>query len=138
MRDSRRINSLMYHDLVDDSDTSASGFEGAAADRYKQTPENFESHLDAIEQRCFRAARAVCVDAALSAKTEATPWVATFDDGGVSAVDAAVRLKQRVTWDAKKAVKWLLGTRYIRSTRKVHERLKAGGDLAATLAARTR
>lgn len=273
----------MYHDLVDDADTSASGFEGAAADRYKQTPENFESHLDAIEQRCFRSAQAVCIDAALSANTEATPWVATFDDGGVSAVDAAARLKQRgsighffvttsrigttgflteeqirslheaghvvgshshthpapisalsddellsewqqsasilseilgeavtvasvpggfyskrvalaaeaagiralftseprskvetvgdctilgrftilrrtppkvaaafasgspltclqqrVTWDAKKAVKWLLGARYIRSTRKVHETLKASGDLAATLATRTR
>ena len=94
MRDSRRINSLMYHDLVEDKNTSASGFEGAAADRYKQTPENFESHLDAIEQRCVRSAKAVDVDTALSASPEATPWLATFDDGGVSAIDAAARLQQ--------------------------------------------
>ena len=85
----------MYHDLVEDSDTSASGFVGAAADRYKQTPTNFEAHLDAIERRCAVNAQAVSVDTALSTTADSTPWLLTFDDGGVSAVDVAVRLERR-------------------------------------------
>lgn len=94
MRDNRHIISLMYHDLVDDAATSASGFRGAAADRYKQTPENFESHLDAIARRCSTA-QAIAYDAALSQKGDSTPWLVTFDDGGVSAINAATRLERR-------------------------------------------
>ena len=93
MRHNRRINSLMYHDLVEDHDTSASGFIGAAADRYKQTPDNFESHLKAIEAKCGMIKRPVSVELALSSEGDA-PWVATFDDGGVSAVDTAARLER--------------------------------------------
>ncbi len=95
MRDNRRINSLMYHDLVEDGYTSASGFVGAAADRYKQSPELFESHLDAIEARCTESQRAVGVDEAMSADASSCHWIATFDDGGVSAMEAAVRLERR-------------------------------------------
>lgn len=95
MRDNRRINSLMYHDLVDDGNTSASGFVGAAADRYKQSPELFEQHLDAIEARCAESQRAVGVDEALSSDASSCHWVATFDDGGVSAMDAGARLERR-------------------------------------------
>lgn len=85
----------MYHDLVADDDTSASGFTGAAADRYKQTPDNFESHLDLIESRCSTNKRPVRVDQALTASAGELPWLATFDDGGVSAIDAAARLERR-------------------------------------------
>lgn len=85
----------MYHDLVEDNDTSASGFIGAAADRYKQTPDNFESHLTAIEAKCGMSKRPVSVEKALDAGSGDAPWVATFDDGGVSAVDAAARLERR-------------------------------------------
>lgn len=95
MRDNRRINSLMYHDLVADNETSASGFIGAAADRYKQTPENFESHLDFIEDRRSTNKRPVSVEKALTTSAGEAPWVATFDDGGVSAIDAAARLERR-------------------------------------------
>lgn len=95
MRDNRRINSLMYHDLVEDDHTSASGFNGAAADRYKQTPQNFESHLDVIERRRAANGQPVHIEQALSADAGTVPWIATFDDGGVSAIDAAARLEQR-------------------------------------------
>ena len=95
MRDNRHINSLMYHDLVEDTDTSASGFVGAAADRYKLTPDNFEAHLNSIEQRCAANGQPARIEQALTDDSGKAPWVATFDDGGISAIDAAARLERR-------------------------------------------
>lgn len=39
---------LMYHDVVAPGRDDESGFAGAAAARYKMTPGEFATHLDAI------------------------------------------------------------------------------------------
>lgn len=66
---------LMYHDVTADGCADASGFTGAAAARYKLSPEQFDRHLYAIGQ---------AVDTA--------PCL-TFDDGGASAMYIADRLE---------------------------------------------
>lgn len=67
---------LIYHDMAPPGDEHHYGFLGAAAARYKLTPERFEAHLDSI--------RAAHVEVGLAADH---PQAAlTFDDGGASAL----------------------------------------------------
>jgi peptidoglycan/xylan/chitin deacetylase (PgdA/CDA1 family) len=71
----------MYHDVVPAGSEDSSGFPGRDAAIYKVTPEVFDTHLAALQQ--FRADRSDLPE---------TPI--TFDDGGVSAVEAADTLER--------------------------------------------
>ena len=70
--DGECMPALMYHDVVADGMEDSSGFPGRDAARYKVTPTQFFSHLEAI-----------------SRSAGAGSAVMTFDDGGVSALQAA-------------------------------------------------
>jgi peptidoglycan/xylan/chitin deacetylase (PgdA/CDA1 family) len=72
----------MYHDVVDDGAEDSSGFVGRAAAFYKVTPRQLEAHLDAI----------VGFGPGTS---PGNGFVATFDDGGVTAMTAADALERR-------------------------------------------
>ncbi len=83
---------LMYHDVVEDSDHTLSGFPWPDAALYKLGPKLFDKHLRAIAGAV--AERPVTVDQVemqnlASLPPDATagsrPWMITFDDGGVSA-----------------------------------------------------
>jgi peptidoglycan/xylan/chitin deacetylase (PgdA/CDA1 family) len=69
------MTALMYHDVVAAGEEETSGFPGRDAALYKVTPEMFASHLDAIP-------------------SGGHPLI-TFDDGGVSALQAADVLETR-------------------------------------------
>jgi peptidoglycan/xylan/chitin deacetylase (PgdA/CDA1 family) len=71
---------LMYHDLVRPGREHSSGFPGRDAARYKVAPDRFEEHLLAIE-------------AAVGRSASQAPAM-TFDDGGVSALEAAAALER--------------------------------------------
>ncbi len=76
-------NVLIYHDVTAVAERNHYGFAGAAAARYKLTPDSFEAHLDAI------ASTGVSVGLA----PENPRAALTFDDGGSSALDAARMLE---------------------------------------------
>ncbi len=76
---------LIYHDIADPGEEDEYGFPGAAAARYKLTPDRFEAHLDAIAEA--RVAVGLAQDDAQA--------VLTFDDGGASAMRAAEALERR-------------------------------------------
>jgi peptidoglycan/xylan/chitin deacetylase (PgdA/CDA1 family) len=69
----------MYHDVVAEGEADRSGFPGRDAALYKITPERFEAHLAAIGR----------------GRPEQPDVIFTFDDGGISALDAAERLERR-------------------------------------------
>jgi peptidoglycan/xylan/chitin deacetylase (PgdA/CDA1 family) len=72
----------MYHAVVDDGAEDSSGFVGRDAAFYKVTPRQLEAHLDAI------------VDSG-PGTSPGNGFVATFDDGGVTAMTAADALERR-------------------------------------------
>lgn len=76
---------LIYHDIAAAHELDVHGFPGPVAARYKLSPEQFDTHLDAI------LATGVAV-APFSAGGQAA---ITFDDGGSSAVQAARALEAR-------------------------------------------
>lgn len=78
---------LIYHDLAAPGSADAVGFPGAAAARYKLTPETFAAHLEAIARTGVRVG--LVQDGAQAALT--------FDDGGASALQAA-ELLERHGW----------------------------------------
>src|ERR1700689_3145771 len=88
--------SLLYHDMVADSDFSASGFGGNGASRYKLTVEEFESHLAAIAE--IHPERALtAIDPRALPGPDGTIYL-TFDDGGVSAHQLTAEILERRGW----------------------------------------
>jgi peptidoglycan/xylan/chitin deacetylase (PgdA/CDA1 family) len=89
-------SALMYHDVVASGAEDSSGFPGRDAALYKVTPELFEAHLDAIKQslpaRPARPARPA--PPAFPAAPAFPALIITFDDGGVSAMQAADALER--------------------------------------------
>ncbi|MHB1950468.1 MAG: polysaccharide deacetylase family protein [Acidiferrobacteraceae bacterium] len=80
---------LMYHDLAG---VPASGFEGAGAEVYKLERSRFDEHLQVLAAN-FPAGPSVFDG--VCPPPPRTPFVLTFDDGGISAVDMAGRLERR-------------------------------------------
>src|SRR5690242_18875901 len=72
---------LMFHDLVSHGDEDRSGFPGRDAALYKVTKQRFEEHVSAVarDRRLLNAPPAPAF---------------TFDDGGVSAMEAADLLER--------------------------------------------
>jgi peptidoglycan/xylan/chitin deacetylase (PgdA/CDA1 family) len=82
-----RHTSLLYHDVVD-GDPSASGFSGAAADRYKLRTSQFARHLDAVSAVAGPAVSVL-------ATPPGDAFHMTFDDGGASSLAIADALEAR-------------------------------------------
>jgi peptidoglycan/xylan/chitin deacetylase (PgdA/CDA1 family) len=72
-----RVQSIMYHDVVENGDFASSGFPGEGANVYKLRREDFDRHLQAIAS--VAPAITTVRDLAGSA-----PVLLTFDDGGAS------------------------------------------------------
>jgi hypothetical protein len=80
---------LLYHDLVAAGADDDSGFAGPGAARYKLGFDEFAEHLTVLGRQVTHGPEAHHPAAA------ATPWMLTFDDGGVSAMAIADQLEAR-------------------------------------------
>jgi peptidoglycan/xylan/chitin deacetylase (PgdA/CDA1 family) len=87
-----RAWSIMYHDVIEGLDFSASGFHGEGA-HYKLLREDFERHLDAI--RAAVPSGAVSSIAVRREWSGPAPVFLTFDDGGSSALHPTADLLER-------------------------------------------
>ena len=83
VRRGERLKALavMYHDVVENGNYSASGFPGPGADRYKLDRLEFERHLRAIHEAIGNQ-----------------PVLLTFDDGGVSAHERIAGMLEQFGW----------------------------------------
>ncbi|HEX4135837.1 MAG TPA: polysaccharide deacetylase family protein [Bryobacteraceae bacterium] len=88
--------SLLYHDVVADSDFSASGFGGSGADRYKLTVPEFENHVAAIAEVNHEGAL-TAIDPQALPGADGRIYL-TFDDGGVSAHQLTAEILERRGW----------------------------------------
>lgn len=89
-----KVFSLMYHDVVRRAEQDASGFPGGDANLYKLEPALFAQHLAALAGAL--AAGPSTVGELEAGTMSSTPWLLTFDDGGVSAyTEIADRLEEK-------------------------------------------
>ena len=88
-----RVPTLLYHDVVADRQWSASGFPGGDADIYKLDSEEFSAHLERLHASGFEASL-------LPGETsgDRRRFLITFDDGGVSAIEAIAPALERLGW----------------------------------------
>jgi peptidoglycan/xylan/chitin deacetylase (PgdA/CDA1 family) len=92
-----RALGLLYHDLVEGDDFSASGFPGRDADRYKLDVAEFAQHLRSIASAASNKPGTALE--LLQSTAAAEPLVlVTFDDGGVSAYTHTAGLLEDVGW----------------------------------------
>lgn len=90
-----RAISIMYHDVTAQGEAHTSGFEGPDAALYKLDRERFGEHLRAIASaRTDEPARVT----ELSEKMDGSPWLLTFDDGGVSAYTCIADMLEERGW----------------------------------------
>lgn len=85
----KQVFALMYHDVVPPGGCGMSGIQGADADIYKLTQDDFCRHLDAIGALGKDRVR-TCLESPSDA-----PVYLTFDDGGISALWTAEELERR-------------------------------------------
>jgi peptidoglycan/xylan/chitin deacetylase (PgdA/CDA1 family) len=89
-----RIITLMYHDVYNRNESSATGFTESGADSYKLSRADFSDHLQALQAG---GGRAVTVLEAVASRQTQT-FMLTFDDGGVSALTEIVPLLDKLVW----------------------------------------
>lgn len=87
----RRVLSLMYHDVVDGLDSTTSGFSGKHAEIYKLSRRDFALHLAAVGRAATRK---------LARGNGAAPEtvILTFDDGGASAYHIIAPMLEQHGW----------------------------------------
>lgn len=85
----RKAFALMYHDVVPPGEYRSSGIQGADADLYKLTQEQFRDHLEAVAALGKNRVK-TCLESSID-----SPVYLTFDDGGASAVWIAQELELR-------------------------------------------
>ena len=92
-----RVLGLLYHDVIERNDFSASGFPGADADRYKLEVGAFRDHLHAISFATSRKTT-TSLDLSRAESTDEPFLMLTFDDGGVSAYTHVADLLEEFGW----------------------------------------
>lgn len=91
-----RAITLLYHDIVDDSAFSSSGFQGAEADVYKMDREEFLRHVRAID--LASDTKPVSVLDVMDKHHSGPPPLLTFDDGGVGAFPRTMDILDDLGW----------------------------------------
>ena len=87
---------LMFHDVVPEGHWNESGFIGADADLYKLNCAEFRHHLEAIHRNLrgeFTTAREL-----LAGNVPDSPFLLSFDDGGVSASTCIADILEEFGW----------------------------------------
>jgi Polysaccharide deacetylase len=94
-----KLFSILYHDVVRDSDFGSSGFVMPGAAKYKIDAEEFERHLAAIAKATGgQPASALDLLSAGDLHQRQTGFLLTFDDGGSSAATRVAGLLDRYGW----------------------------------------
>ena len=91
-----RANSVLYHDVISDGDCDASGFKGAGAAVYKVERSDFERHMATIAQ-LIPGGPVTALDL-LGGAVHSNPFLLTFDDGGVSAIQLIADHLDQYSW----------------------------------------
>jgi len=91
-----RALGLLYHDVVERGDYTASGFPGGDADRYKLEVGDFAEHVGAIA-RAIRGKPGTALDL-LRTPADEPLLMLTFDDGGVGGYTHTADLLEEVGW----------------------------------------
>ena len=93
----RRVITLLYHDVIQGDDPDASGFSGANPAEYKLSVDEFASHLQAINSAL--SGPVISPEDIDSDSFETTPPVLlSFDDGGVSAYEHIAPMLEANGW----------------------------------------
>ena len=87
---------LLYHDVVAREHDNASGIPGAGAARYKLTPDEFRSHVDAVAAAVKEPP--LILPELLPTSGADSGWMLTFDDGGVSALTPTADILENKGW----------------------------------------
>ena len=90
------LYTLMYHDVVRPNEFDKSGFPGNASATYKLTLDQFEEHLDILQNGCMQPPIVI----KNSSDLLKNGWVLSFDDGGVSAFDNILWRLDKLNWKA--------------------------------------
>jgi peptidoglycan/xylan/chitin deacetylase (PgdA/CDA1 family) len=93
-----RAVSLQYHDVIEAGDFDASGFPGPGPRSYKLEYQEFERQCAILSS--LSASRPVTVLELLSSVPDGSPFLMTFDDGGISACDRILKVLDRYGWKA--------------------------------------
>jgi peptidoglycan/xylan/chitin deacetylase (PgdA/CDA1 family) len=91
-----KVVSLIYHDIITTGRPDESGFPGSDAAVYKLDREMFARHMEAISEET-REQPARIWDLNQHNNTS-TPFLLTFDDGGVSAYTCSAKLLEERGW----------------------------------------
>jgi peptidoglycan/xylan/chitin deacetylase (PgdA/CDA1 family) len=91
-----RALTLLYHDVVEPDDFTASGFPGADADSYKMDVGRFAAHVAAIDRATPH--KPVSAFRLLQQASAEPVRLITFDDGGVSAYTHIASLLEKQGW----------------------------------------
>jgi peptidoglycan/xylan/chitin deacetylase (PgdA/CDA1 family) len=92
----RRVITLLYHDVIQGSDPDASGFSGANPAEYKLSVDDFETHLSAINSALrVPVIRPEDID---GPSFDTPPVLLSFDDGGVSAYEHIAPMLESYGW----------------------------------------
>jgi len=92
-----RAVSLLYHDVVKRGESDTSGFPGPHAGRYKLDCEEFEGHMAALHAAVACRPRTVLE---VLPRPAGSPFMLTFDDGGISARQYVADVLDRYGWRA--------------------------------------
>jgi peptidoglycan/xylan/chitin deacetylase (PgdA/CDA1 family) len=87
--------SILYHDVVRSGAFDSSGFLLSGADRYKLESDEFERHLQAIEDE-IGSRPTLLTEGPVESQNQR--WLITFDDGGVSGYTVIADMLERYDW----------------------------------------
>jgi peptidoglycan/xylan/chitin deacetylase (PgdA/CDA1 family) len=87
-----KVNSLMYHDIVESEKWDASGFAGSGADVYKLNKDIFSIHLQLLSDNNIEPKNV------FNLVENKQNILVTFDDGGVSAYTVAADILEAFGW----------------------------------------
>ena len=92
----RRVITLLYHDVLQGDNPDASGFSGANPAEYKLSVDEFASHLQAINSALLGPV--IRPDDIDRQSFDTPPVLLSFDDGGVSAYEHIAPMLEANGW----------------------------------------
>jgi len=90
-----RAVTLLYHDVISNSDFRSSGFDAPGADHYKLDIEEFKRQIDSVDQRHRNKAQDLTIFNNIGSEQ---PFFISFDDGGSSFLNPIADILEEYGW----------------------------------------